>query len=435
MDKKRDKRKQSRFFKYFEERINWKDEKKVAFAIKMMIFALTLMVELWLFIRLFLWSNIPTGEGNFFKYFVWMICAGATLTLCGGLRLFILKPPTLKTICFILEMVASALMIVVTGYTYLVLLYLLLLTGFYIETQKALNTLLVFAISVVAYILSSSAAMTWWSGVEVPYGVVISESVWALVALVGHFFFMNFAMGFYRQYLQLDRTMSELTDSRAQLQKAYDSLAAATALEERQRIAKEIHDTAGHSLTTVIMQTESAKLLMEKNPEEAKRKIVAANLQAKHALEELRESVHVLSGNTARGTLKIELEKVIEESAQGTGLNIRFDIEDITVEPAKDRFLCNTLKECISNAIRHGGATAFWVELKAVDGKVRLVVSDNGEGADTATLKVGFGLSSMSEYAERFGGSVHISSEIDDGFEVTVLLPWDESITGKTKEK
>ena len=426
MDKKRDKRKQSRFFKYFEERINWKDEKKVAFAVKMITFVLMLMVELWLFIRLFFWSANPFGGEDFWTSFVWMVCASATLTLCSALRLFVLKPPALKTICFVLEMASSALMIVITGYTYLVFLYLLLLTGFYIEEKKALNTLLQFIFSVVAYILSSSVAMRWWTGVEVPYGVVISESVWALVALVGHFFFVNFATGFYRQYLQLDRTMSELTDSRSQLQKAYDSLAEATALEERQRIAKEIHDTAGHSLTTVIMQTESAKLLMEKNPEEAKRKIVAANLQAKHALEELRESVHVLSGNTARGTLKIELEKVIEESAQDTGLNIRFDIEDITVEPAKDRFLCNTLKECISNAIRHGGATAFWVELKSVEGQVRLVVSDNGNGVDTSTLKHGFGLSSMREYAERFGGSVQIASEVDDGFEVTILLPLGE---------
>ncbi len=418
---------QSKFFKFFEERIDWKNEKKVALSIKTIILVLTVLVELWLFLRFFLWMDIEYGSRGFGEYLFLMFVASGVLTACGVVRLFFAKAISVKTVCICLEMAASVMMVAITGYAYLVFLYLLILTGFYIGSHKAINTMLVFIFAVMVYLLSYGMAMAWWGGgVEVPYGVVISESVWSLVALVAHFFIVNFAVGFYQQYLKLDRTMSELKDNKAQLQKAYDSLAEATALEERQRIAKEIHDTAGHSLTTVIMQTESAKLLIEKNPEEAKRKIVAANLQAKHALEELRESVHVLSGNTARGTLKYELGKIIEESTQDTGLVIRYDIEEITLSAAKDRFLCNALKECISNAIRHGGATAFWVELKGVDGMARLLVSDNGRGVAMSELKKGYGLQSMAEYAERLGGEMRVASEPDDGFEVTLLVPLDD---------
>ena len=96
-----------------------------------------------------------------------------------------------------------------------------------------------------------------------------------------------------------------------ELQKAYDELAEVTALQERQRIAKDIHDMAGHSITTVIMQTEAAKLILDSNPQEAKSKIVAANLRAQHALEELRESVHLLSGRRSRLSLKEALQQRI----------------------------------------------------------------------------------------------------------------------------
>ena len=103
------------------------------------------------------------------------------------------------------------------------------------------------------------------------------------------------------------------------------------------------------------MQTEAAKLVIDKNPAEAKNRIVAANLQAKHALEELRESVHLLSGAQENVTLKEALLAIVRESCDGTGIAIRFDVDDADVLPAVFRFLCNSLKEGISNGLRHGG--------------------------------------------------------------------------------
>jgi two-component system sensor histidine kinase ChiS len=285
------------------------------------------------------------------------------------------------------------------------------------------NTLIVFVLSIPIYILSYWLTMSiWLDGVEIAYELVISESVWALVALVGHFFFVNFALGFYRQYLRLDNALSELAKSRNELQKAYDSLAEATVLEERQRIAKEIHDTAGHSLTTVIMQTESAKLIVESNPEEAKSKIVAANLQARHALEELRDSVHLLSGSTAQKDLREELLGIIHESTDGTGIKIRSDIDELSVSQSKHRFLCNTLKEGISNGLRHGGATAFWFECKREQDKIVFLLSDNGKGAD-GDIDKGFGLTMMEERACALGGEISFRSEDGEGFEICIQMP------------
>lgn len=419
-----EKLKQSRFYKFFEKKIDWKTEPKVAAAAKVLMYILIVVTEMLLFVELFSQRKLPMEGSSFPQRLVALIIASAILTVGNAVRLFLAKGSVVKVICFIWEMIASVAMIAVTGSNYLIFLYIIILSGYYITSKKPIYTLVVFISSIPIYIASYWLAMSLWrGGADLPYAVVISDSVWALVALVAHFFLMNFALGFYRQYLKLDKALTELGESRSELQKAYDSLAEATALEERQRIAKEIHDTAGHSITTVIMQTEAAKLVIDKNPEDAKIKLIAANLQAKNALEQLRESVHVLSGNTARGTLKAELTKVIEESVLGTGISIRYEIEDITVSAASDRMLCNALKECISNGLRHGRATAFWVELKPEFGQVKLLVSDNGCGVDVNRLKKGFGLTAMSESAERLGGSLELTSEEGDGLEVVVRLP------------
>jgi signal transduction histidine kinase len=192
-------------------------------------------------------------------------------------------------------------------------------------------------------------------------------------------------------------------------------------LEERQRIAKDIHDTAGHSLTTVIMQTEAAKRIVEEDPKEAKNKIVAANLQAKHALDELRNSVHLLSGGNEQQTLKGDLEGILHETMDGTEIIIRSEIEDLTLSPTKHRFLCNSLKEGISNGLRHGGATAFWFELKQDGDKVEFLLSDNGKGLGKDFI-MGFGLTSMRDRARTLGGEVYLESEEGEGVELRIQL-------------
>ena len=89
----------------------------------------------------------------------------------------------------------------------------------------------------------------------------------------------------------------------------------------------------------------------------------------------------------------------------------------------KHRFLCNTLKEGISNGLRHGGATAFWFEFKEEDGKLQFLLSDNGKGVEKEDFALGFGLSSLQERAKSLGGEVEFISEDGEGFELRLTLP------------
>ncbi|MDE7301163.1 MAG: hypothetical protein K2N47_03240, partial [Clostridia bacterium] len=205
------------------------------------------------------------------------------------------------------------------------------------------------------------------------------------------------------------------------LKEAYDKLSETTLLEERNRIARDIHDNAGHSMTAVIMQTEAAKLLIDTNPEEAKAKMISANIQAKNALEQMRESVHLLAGRDQKFSFKEELEAVIAQTMDGTDIVVRYNIDDAEMDNARRRFLVSSLKECFSNGIRHGGATAFYVEFSVEEDAATLMVSDNGTGLKD-DFKEGFGLKGIRERATAFGGSIVIASEEDDGCEIKIII-------------
>ncbi len=162
---------------------------------------------------------------------------------------------------------------------------------------------------------------------------------------------------------------------------------------------------------------------MGKDPARARTCIDAANLQAKNCLEELRLSVHLLSGRRENVTLKEYLEGILEETVNGTSFTVRSKIDDVEMSEEAERFISNTLREGISNGIRHGGSTAFFFELKDMGNYVELLLSDNGSGADMSKFKEGFGLSGMRAKAEALGGMINFSSEPDEGFEIRLSLP------------
>ena len=362
------------------------------------------------------------GEWGSTRLLIILSLVGA-LTASEALKLFVLKDNKTRFFFYVLDAIVACGCIFFIDGTYPLLLYMLVLTQYYIGAEKMTLSAWLIGSSMPIYAVCYGL-QTVSQGEGIKPLLVLRNAIGPVIALSIHFLAVHIALAFYRQYLKLDRTLRELDESKQELEKAYAVVAEVTALEERQRIATDIHDTAGHSITTVIMQTESAKRILESNPDEAKAKIVAANLQAKHALEELRASVHLLSGLTEKQTLKDDLLSVLHESMDGTGLNIRSEIEDISVSEAKHRFLCNTLKEGISNGLRHGGATAFWFELKREKDMLRFLLSDNGKGIDGAPQE-GFGLSTMRQRAKSLGGEVTLSSEIDEGFEISIVLPMD----------
>ena len=406
-------------------------EDRLSFIGKWVIFGLMLLVEVLLLLQ---HMEILITTKNWAKFSI-LFAATLVLTVAEALKMFILKKEKYDVVFYCIEAAAACGFVVATVGVYSLLLYILILTQFYFRTTQIHNALWMYAVALPLYAISYTLQVYLVRGDTMGLEI-LRESFGTFAALTLHFVAVELVLIFYRQYVLLNRTLVDLDNSKKELERAYAVVAEVTALEERQRIAKEIHDTAGHSLTTVIMQTEAAKRIIDTNPAEAKNKLIAANLQAKSTLDRLRESVHVLSGEMGSITLKNAMENIINESTDGTGIRIRAKIEDIVVSPSKQRFLCNTLKEGISNGLRHGNATAFWFELKKVDGKIRFYLSDNGTGLATENFESGFGLTTMRDRVKKFGGDMYILSEPEEGFELNVVLPLDESKdkTGEDKK-
>ncbi|MBE7084451.1 MAG: sensor histidine kinase [Clostridiales bacterium] len=425
-EKRTETKKRSYFVRLFG-KYDFKDKEQFARFGKWILFIVLLTVEIFILL-----DHIDNYKTNYWQMLTAIIVIETFFTLSQALKLFVFN--TGKMWLYAVDAAFSCSFMFLSQGTYPIAVFMIVLTEFYIISEGLKHSIVMVCVGSViyetGYVLCQSLLYTETFSL-LP---IFMQSLTSIVALFVHFVIVQVGMTFYRQFLRLQKTLTELDESKRELEKAYAVVAEVTALEERQRIAKDIHDTAGHSITTVIMQTEVAKRILDKNPEEAKTKIIAANLQAKHALEELRDSVHLLSGMQKGETLKTALETIIHESTDGTGLTVRSQIEDVRVSPAKHRFLCNTLKEGISNGLRHGNATAFWFELKEESEKIAFLLSDNGNGVDMDELRLGFGLSAMQERVRALGGEVRFHSEKEEGFELHLFLPSDKKLHEKHGE-
>ena len=342
----------------------------------------------------------------------------------NAVKLWALRKFSEKIAFYVMDVAVLLIFTIFTDGRLISLMYIIILSDFYLSQEELKNDIIMCA-TCIGLIIITFAVSNSLKGIPMDVISLISSIFNDILLITLHFALLNFAIQIYKKNREITKALEELNESNEKLQAAYRELQEVTALEERQRIAKDIHDTAGHSITTVIMQTEAARLALETDPEEARRRIAAAGLQARHALEELRESVHLLSGTREGETLKQLLEGVIHDSTDGTGVSIRYDIDDVSLCDAKRRFILNTLKEGISNGLRHGNATAFWFEFKREGKMLRFLLSDNGEGMDISTLKEGFGLAGMHARAESLGGDVWFETEPHEGFEIHMMLPCD----------
>lgn len=367
----------------------------------------------------------PYIQGGDIAVFLAVLVCCVVLAITVAIDLFVESVPAAKFVFFGFELALLLAVSIMTGNSYLSTLYCIVLTQFYIAFNDIKTNFILFGVSCGLYIVSY--ACSWFvlnTFVSLYDSIlkILGDVVVGVGAIAVHAVVANFILRFYNNNLHLRSALREADESKAQLKAVYERLSETAVYEERNRIAKDIHDNAGHSMTTVIMQTEAAKLLIDSNPAEAKNRIISANMQAKNALEQMRESVHLLAGRNQINTLKEEIEEIIAQTVDGTELKIRCDIQDISVGEEQFRYILNGVKECLANGIRHGKATAFYIEIKKSKSDISVLISDNGCGA-AAGINEGFGLRSLREKAEELGGRCRFSSEAEEGFEVEITLP------------
>ena len=357
--------------------------------------------------------------------FISLIVCCATLAVLEGVNQLAIKNFAAKMVFYGLDSALLLTICVLTGNSFLAALYCIVLTGCYMSVDRFRDRSVLFGTScflfvvsfIVGWVIQNAGADIYNSVVEILSGVLFG-----LLAILLDYIIVQFLIKFYNTNRELREAVKLADEKKAEAEAAHEQLTITKVFEERNRIARDIHDNAGHSLTTVIMQTEAAKLIIEDNPAEAKNRIISANIQAKNALDQLRESVHLLAGRQQIRPLREELGEIIAQTIDGTQIRARYDISEVKTSVEQYRYICNTVKELLANGIRHGNATAFYIELKQAGENINLLVSDNGSGV-AGEVKEGYGLKGIRERAEALGGGCRYASEAEEGFETEIYLP------------
>ncbi|GAA3219922.1 sensor histidine kinase [Streptomyces sp. XM83C] len=235
-----------------------------------------------------------------------------------------------------------------------------------------------------------------------------ADDVWSLVTIV---LLIGFAMC---GIAQLIRTTIELRKARA-------TVAQLAANEERLRLARDLHDLLGHSLSLITLKSELAGRMLPDHPDKAAQQVADIEQVSRQALVDVREAV----SGYRRPRLSAELAGAqVALTAAGVTADVPAEPDLTGVPEDTEAALAWALREAVTNVVRHSGADRCTVEVlrrQTLDGPVlELTVEDDGGGAGGGTP--GNGLTGLRERLEKAGGSLEAGS-VRHGFRLTARVP------------
>ncbi|HTJ32294.1 MAG TPA: sensor histidine kinase [Dactylosporangium sp.] len=205
-------------------------------------------------------------------------------------------------------------------------------------------------------------------------------------------------------------------DARAELERALLDVAALSAAQERNRLARDIHDSLGHHLTAIAVQLEKAEAFHDRDEDAARRAIADARWSARRALEEVRQSVRALRD------APLSLADLARHAGdERMRVSVEVDGDEEALDPPVRMAVYRAAQEALTNARRHGTAATVSIVADFRGGGASLVVADDGVGLPQPQ-RDGFGLQGMRERVRLLGGTVDIAGN-DPGVTVTVRIP------------
>jgi signal transduction histidine kinase len=234
-----------------------------------------------------------------------------------------------------------------------------------------------------------------------------------------------------RSRQQMQRLLSELEASHRQLQDYAGRVAVLAAAAERNRLARDIHDSLGHYLTAINIQLEKAQLYRGRNPEEADQAIRDAKQTAQAALRDVRQSVSALRGAEDRFSLRQSLADLVGRM-DGGPLKIDYQVEGDETDYAGPVLatLYRAAQEGLTNVQKHAQARQVILDVELGEKEACLSLRDDGTGFDPTTLanltaspEHGFGLQGLQERLELVRGQMRINSDPQHGTELIVVVP------------
>ncbi len=197
-------------------------------------------------------------------------------------------------------------------------------------------------------------------------------------------------------------------------------------LEERNRIAREIHDSLGHSLTALNLQLETALKLWQSNPSKAQNFLARAKELGSKALQDVRQSVSTMRSHPLHSeSLEQAIAVLNEDFYRSTGVAPICQIDlAYTLPPEISTAFYRIIQESLTNISKYADATQVTLELTTTKTSLYLIIQDNGRGFDLEQNRTGFGLQSMRDRTLAIGGEFNINSAPGSGCKITVNIPF-----------
>ena len=216
-------------------------------------------------------------------------------------------------------------------------------------------------------------------------------------------------------YLELENANDQLHEYASMTEKMAQT-------RERNRLAREIHDTIGHALTGISAGLDACMAIIDISPERTKEQLEVISNTAREGIKEVRRSVHELRPDALeRFSLQYAIQKMITDMTSVSGCKVYFtgEIADFKFDEDEEMAIYRVIQESMTNSIRHGKADKIWINIKRDYSDVILQIRDNGVGCKE--IKSGFGTKHIKERIGMLGGKVTFDGK--KGFTVEARIP------------
>jgi two-component system, NarL family, sensor histidine kinase DesK len=347
---------------------------------------------------------------RFSSFLVVSIGIGMILLFFGAYRLSFLSKGWTVYLWLTLELAISIVMTMFFGYVY----FALFLAFFIGSIQNKVGFLIFYVFNLVSTL--SAITFVFFRQSEMTF----SQLPFIIISLVG-VILLPFTIN--------SRIKQEKLEG--QLEHANKKISRLVINEERQRIARDLHDTLGQKLSLIGLKSDLAGKLLDKNPDAAKREIEEISQTARTALNEVRQMV----SDMRRIKLTEELTHIEQMLAAA---EINFELVGSPSIPDTPLLIENVLsmclKETVTNVVKHSKATTCTISIEHTPKEVLIKVQDNGIGiTDFVTTQQGYGLQGMRDRLEFVNGNLEITTS-DKGTQLTIQVPKVVLQTNQKKE-
>lgn len=233
---------------------------------------------------------------------------------------------------------------------------------------------------------------------------------------------------------------TQLQQSREENVRLQERLLSVVMLEERERIAREMHDSVGQVLGYVNTKVQAVRALLEAgHVTEARRQLEQLEGAARDVYADLREAILSLrTAPSAERRLIPALQEYVQRFSELSGITVTLDADaPVTLNPTTELHLNRIVQEALTNVRKHARAKQAWVRVRVSEGVLAATVTDDGVGFGPAGAgqpgTAGFGLQTMRERAEAIGAAITVRSTKHEGTTVEVRLPLDEGGTADAR--